>query len=167
MTFLAWYSTTILPAAAIIDAFTVLGVGVWFWRHHGRRFIQFLKDAKGTAAIEFAIIAPCLLLICGLVYDGGLGLQAKQSVMFGTQQAAIAAANGSPAAQWQAVFAASLVPQASSPTCQCTQSGTQWTCTGSASYSSAFSGLAGIPPLWPISHSATAVPPSAPTPPSS
>jgi Flp pilus assembly protein TadG len=157
----SWWWTVVLPACAAFDVVCYIGAGVVIGRKLWRRF---KRSADATAAIEFAIIAPCLLLIAGIVIDGGLGLQAKQSVMNGAMQAAIASANGN-AQGAAAIFTANLVPQATSPQVQCTQNGQTWTCNGSASYASSFSGLAGIPPLWPISYSATAAVPSAPPPP--
>jgi len=156
--FPSWYWTVVLPACGLFDAVCYAGIAVMIGRKLWRRF---KRDAEANAAVEFAIIAPVLLLIAGLVVDGGLGLAAKQSVMNGTMQAAIASANGN-ADGAQAIFAANLVAQAQSAQVQCTQTGQTWQCTGTANYASSFSGLAGIPPLWAISYSATAAMPSSP-----
>jgi Flp pilus assembly protein TadG len=156
-----WYWTVVLPACALFDAIFYASAAIVIVRKLLPKIRAMITARQGNAAIEFAIVAPVLLLIAGLVVDGGLGFQAKQSVMNGTMQAAIASANGN-ADGAQAIFAANLVVQAQSPQVQCSQNGQTWQCTGTANYASSFSGLAGIPPLWPISYSATAAVPSAP-----
>lgn len=113
-------------------------------------------DRRGNAAIEFAIIAPVLLLMVAIGIDGTMAATAKGELVFATQQAAILTANGGSASAVQSLFASDLAgPAANGASVTCTSSSGSGTCTGSSTYKFAFAGILNSPSLA-LSYTATA-----------
>lgn len=110
---------------------------------------SFLRDRRGVAAVEFAIIAPIFIFLIGLGIDGSLGVIAKASLTFGTQQAAVASANG--ASNWEDVFRGNVPVPAARVTCD------RGTCDGTMTYATLFSGVLGVSSIEMSAHAVAVV----------
>ena len=110
-------------------------------------------DKRGVAAIEFAIVAPVLILLMAVSVTLGMMQMAKQAVIFATQQAAVVQSTGGTP---QTIFAANVAnTPASNGTVTCNTAANVATCTGTAQFANAFAGVLGIGPTTPLTYSAS------------
>jgi hypothetical protein len=103
--------------------------------------IKITHDERGIAAVEFALVAPVLILLMAVSFTLGMMQMAKQAVMFATQQAAVVQSTGGTP---QTIFAQNVAnTPASAGTVTCNTSGNVATCTGNAQFSNPFAGVLG------------------------
>ena len=99
------------------------------------------NDKQGIAAVEFAMVAPVLILLMAVSVTLGMMQMAKQAVMFATQQAAVVQSTGGTP---QTIFAQNVAnTPANSGTVTCNTSGNVATCTGNAQFPNPFAGVLG------------------------
>jgi hypothetical protein len=108
---------------------------------------------RGVAAIEFAIVAPVLILLMAVSVTLGMMQMAKQAVIFATQQAAVVQSTGGTPAT---IFAQNVASTpAANATVTCNTSGNVATCTGTAQFANPFAGVLGTGPTTPLTYSAS------------
>jgi|SRR5579864_2365711 len=119
---------------------------------------KLLTDKRGVAAIEFAIVAPVLILLMAVTLTLAAMQMAKQAVMFATQQATVVQATGGDP---QAIFARNVAnTPASNATVTCNTTGNTATCTGTAQFANIFAGILGTGPTTPLTYTAAVQVPS-------
>lgn len=146
-----WYWTVIVPACVGLDCVVYAGAAALVARQLWRRF---KRSTEATVAIEFAVLAIPMLLIVALGIDGTLAATAKSELVYATQQAATATANGANESAVQSMFAGNIAINIS-PSLACGPTTGGATCTGTGTYNLIFSGLFG--PALALSFKATAV----------
>lgn len=123
------------------------------WGNVVQLFNRFRRERDGVAAIEFAMVAPVLILMIAVSITLGMMTMAKQAVMFATQQAAVVQSTGGTPAT---IFAANVAnTPGSNATVACNTSGNVATCTGTAQFPNMFAGVLGIGPTTPLTYSAS------------
>jgi Flp pilus assembly protein TadG len=119
---------------------------------------KLLRDNKGVAAIEFAIVAPVLIVLMAVSFTIGSMQMAKQAVMFATQQAAVVQSTGGDV---QAIFAQNIASTpASNATVTCNTNGSTATCTGTTQFANVFAGVLGTPATVALTYTAAVQVPS-------